>query len=34
MLDREEHHESVPGQHCPAFAYLPMRAASLASSER
>jgi CBS domain-containing protein len=34
MLDREEHHEPVPGQHCPAFAYLPMHAASLAASQR
>jgi CBS domain-containing protein len=34
LLDREERYEPVPGQHCRAFAYLPMRAASLAPSER
>ncbi len=28
MLGRDERHEPIPGQHCPAFAYHPMRAAS------
>jgi CBS domain-containing protein len=28
LLARAERHEAVPGQHCPAFAYLPMRAAT------
>jgi CBS domain-containing protein len=34
LLDRAEHHEPIPGQHCPAFAYLPMRAASVGTADR
>lgn len=26
IIERIECHEHIPGQHCPAFAYLPMRA--------
>jgi CBS domain-containing protein len=33
LLDRDERREAIPGQHCPAFAYLPMRAASLGAGE-
>ncbi len=28
LLSRIESHESIPGQHCPAFAYQPLRAAT------
>jgi CBS domain-containing protein len=31
LVDRQE---AVPGQHCPAFSYLPMRAASVGTSQR
>jgi CBS domain-containing protein len=34
LLDRAERHEAIPGQHCAAFAYLPMRAASLGTADR
>lgn len=34
LLDREERHTAVPGQHCPAFAYLPPRAINVEARER
>jgi CBS domain-containing protein len=34
LLDRVERHEPVPGQHCAAFAYLPLRATTLETHER
>jgi len=34
LLDRAERHEAIPGQHCPAFAYLPMRASSIGTAYR
>ena len=34
LLDRVERQEAIPGQHCPAFAYLPMRAANVGTGER
>jgi hypothetical protein len=34
LLGRAERHEAIPGQHCPAFAYLPMRAASVGTADR
>jgi len=34
MLARAERHEPIPGQLCPAFAYLPLRAASVGADER
>jgi hypothetical protein len=34
LLDMDERHEPVPGQHCSAFAYLPMRAASVGTNDR
>jgi CBS domain-containing protein len=34
LLGRAERHEAIPGQHCAAFAYLPMRAASVGTADR
>jgi CBS domain-containing protein len=34
LLDRAERHEPIPGQHCPTFAYLPMRASSVGTADR
>jgi CBS domain-containing protein len=34
LLDRAERHEAIPGQHCAAFAYLPLRAASVGAADR
>jgi CBS domain-containing protein len=34
LLGRAERQDPVPGQHCPAFAYLPLRAARVGADER
>jgi hypothetical protein len=34
LLDRTERQEPIPGQHCTAFVYLPLRAASDGTGER
>jgi CBS domain-containing protein len=34
LLDQVEHRAPIPGQHCPAFSYLPLRAASVGIKHR